>query len=456
VETHRTVRPFVRSLVTRGSSNDGSAAAMSERCVRLCLCQVSIRTWGLRIARKKKRKFRQSMPRSLAAADRHRNEQTLHGSIRKYLRDANVDARDISGGVRVGDSTFMFTDEELSTPPLAPPVIDRLVRELLQAQLLEAVRMELTNRGSSLSVTWTGHEIHIEDPQRTVAVITATRAIVKGSHRVVLGNFLAGGGQHWEILDAKFINARRVEIAATKPGPVLLTVFPDALEGACRDAAFAASARIRLTRSRDFAIGTRVDVPESSCSVRFFPVVPESPVEVKFVYTRGTTVIRGALRLRTPQDPLALVLHTPVEDSSTIADIWNTVLRTYADLTCVPTVEAVTAETASSPPAGGRYQERSPRGNRDRAATELGKGTSRQPKHLALSESLQPARGTHELLASSVAGHRRVLRMGHRAGADARKRAEAIGITLGSFETWVRPHMRGVADDDELVFTWRG
>jgi hypothetical protein len=53
-----------------------------------------------------------------------------------------------------------------------------------------------------------------------------------------------------------------------------------------------------------------------------------------------------------------------------------------------------------------------------------------------------------------VAGHRRRLTDGRRASKEARERARRVGITLRPYETWVRPHTRGVPDGLEMRFRW--
>jgi hypothetical protein len=159
--------------------------------------------------------------------------------------------------------------------------------------------------------------------------------------------------------------------------------------------------------------------------------------------------VAGALRLRTPGDPLAVAVERSV-DPDRAAVAWVLALVAYAQLTCV-----APAERDASAPSGGRTwkhaRDASAGGGRPQSRT----AAPTRVGSLVLSASLRPTGQTAALLASYVAGHRRRLRSGRRSSERARRSAEAVGIELGDAETWVRPHTRGVPDDAVLTFAWR-
>jgi hypothetical protein len=172
-----------------------------------------------------------------------------------------------------------------------------------------------------------------------VAIISATRTTFK-SHRSVHGNFLLDG-EHWATVRALLPQriAKRSQTDVPAPAPErrvrrVLTELPASVSDADRAVAVAASGRIRSERALDFGQPVVLRLPNSS--VRFLPIAEHAPVaEVTFLYRAGGRTLLGALRLKSPHDPLALVVADDHSDEEFIVEAWTTALLGYAELTCV-------------------------------------------------------------------------------------------------------------------------
>jgi hypothetical protein len=191
-------------------------------------------------------------------------------------------------------------------------------------------------------------------------------------------------------------------------------------------------------------------------TVRFHPLsAPPAPLEAPLEVVHGDKRLVGGLRLRTPQDPLALVVHA-VTDEQFLAIAWPLALIAFAELTCKPRRAAPRFTSGEQAVQGPRHDGARRSGARStQERTQLRQyGRPGLAAGLELSAALRPNAPTARYLASYVAGHRRQLRPGHRHSTSAQQHAKAVGILLADDETWVRPHARGVPRDAELRFDW--
>lgn len=387
------------------------------------------------------------------------HEQALRDDVSKFFAEARTEVQGVPGGIAVAGTRFAFSSADVERQDDLE-VVDRIVAEVFLDRLLQTTVAQLSGHGFRLRALKGRHVVyivHLHDPKQIVAVITGTRATVKGSSKLVLGNFLVGGS-HWTRVRDRLPEPTHAHPAhEPKPSPAqsalhTLTELPAVLRDDQRSAALAASNRIRTERSLEF--GQTVVLRLIDGFVRFAPIAEDGHATgVPFVYRRDHQGLRGTLRLRTPTGPLALVVTNDLPDQITVGDAWLAALLGYAELTCVPQGASVpdardrTSTTASTAP---RLARPSPP-THPHTGPEL---TSRSTHRFRLSTALKPTAPTRTLLASYVVGHRRLLPVGRRPSSDARRRAQSVGIVLGERETWVRPHARGVPARAELVFDW--
>jgi hypothetical protein len=206
-----------------------------------------------------------------------------------------------------------------------------------------------------------------------------------------------------------------------------------------------------LRHDRTIEFGHPVHLRRADCSLRFEPVALNGDaVEVPFRYCADARFLQGALRLKTPAGPLALLITDRCDDEAVVGQGWILALHGYADLTCVPVIErAASAERTNRSTDGSRHRVS------DSSRTVTSASRPRLGGGWALPSALEPVPATRALLATYVVGHRRRLSHGRRPSAEAREHAKPIGITLAANETWVKPHARGIPHDAELVFDWR-
>lgn len=382
-------------------------------------------------------------------------QQALQAAIRDFLERAGIKAVDIDGGVRIDTLEFRFRTNEQKKS--ANRVIDRLVAELLGGRLLDVVNEQIVGRNFDVRAVPGERGVRLEHARRDVALIRATRAHVFGETEVH-GNFIADGS-HWRafcsVLSVRVgVRARRRISAASVASPktTLLTALPACASQSYRDAANVASSRIRTERSLEF--GHPVVLQTPSLEVRFEPISAAGVTELPFSYSDGSRRLAGNLRLRTPQDPLALALTDAAADEPLIAEAWALALLGYAELTCEPqeplvaTAERRRRSTTAMPHGGFRVGEQLAR---DVAETS---GPPRRKRDVRFSVHLLADAQTQRVLAGCVAGHRRVLPPGQSAGEAAQQYAACLGISLRAGETWVRAHLRGAPACCELRFHW--
>ena len=385
-----------------------------------------------------------------------RRETDMRTAVRTYLLQAGIETGVVASGVELGRRRYLFSghDHYAYRTGDVDGVIDRVVAKLCPNRLLNVVVEQLAGHGFELRATQGRHGVRLHQTSgHAIAVISATRATFE-VHRSVHGNFLLDG-EHWATVRARLpqpIAKRPPSPARSEPPPSrrVLTELPACASETQRAAALAASVRIRHERTLDFGQTVVLRLPDRS--VRFSPISEHAQaVEVRFEYDHGGETLSGALRLRSSRDPLALALTGDLPAEQLVAAAWVTALLGYAELTCVPQAER---PDNGEPAPGDRRQQRSPPpAARTVAVHALDPARRRAgPK---LSASLEPTGDTQTMLASFVVGHRRLLPAGQQPSADARRRAQAIGVALAERETWVRPHARGMPTDSELVFAWR-
>jgi hypothetical protein len=162
-----------------------------------------------------------------------------------------------------------------------------------------------------------------------------------------------------------------------------------------------------------------------------------------FRLDKGAETLKGELVLG-DRDPLPLLIGEDVDDEDAIT-AWTCALLGFADATCIevepsePTTRLESTRSRWHPPSSV------PR--RRSSAPSL-------PRRRPWPSHLEPVGNWIHCSGSFVAGHRRRLNEGHTASAEACDRARQVGIILHPYETWVRPHTRGVPDGIEMRFLW--
>ena len=116
-----------------------------------------------------------------------------------------------------------------------------------------------------------------------------------------------------------------------------------------RQAAAEASRRIREERKLDF--GHPVVLRSAAGEVRFEPVSSRhGPTEVRFSVRREATTA-GALRLRTPKDPLACAVEKGPDEGETVR-AWILAGTGFAELTCLDVADQPVTHPSRRRPMG--------------------------------------------------------------------------------------------------------
>ena len=213
------------------------------------------------------------------------------------------------------------------------------------SQLLASVTKNLDASGLNLRASKGARGIVLHRHSVPVALVCATHASFRGATRFE-ADFLVAG-EHWGRLRNTLVELharaerRAAEIASHAEEPKrVLTQFPESVPAKGADTACKASRRIRTERSLSF--GHTVIVRGPSYDLGFDPVSNRSgPVELPFFFQpRGAEQARAALRLRTPNDPLAVVFPESVREPEAIR-AWLIALVAFSELTCVePSVQS--------------------------------------------------------------------------------------------------------------------
>lgn len=367
-----------------------------------------------------------------------------------YLRAGGIQARAGGDGSVVLSSGAVLSADELDRD------FDGVVGQVLlrdgKVALGEVVEEQLTRRGLEAVVHAGDGGVAVVVQGEVVAIVTPFSCNL-GSGSVIDGDFFdAADAEAWERLVATLQPTvhERPERPAPRPvselEPETLTAVQTLPKGV-RARMVRASQRLRSHRS--MAIGHRVEIVVGDAMLALLPVrfgaPPNHPLEFPFEFTRGKRWVRGAIRLKAPKDPLAIVAQSNAKRPF-IEQAWAAALDRAADLTC--------------PPQGPR-----PAKSRGPAQTGPSRGPAARPaasragsdRRLSdrLSPSWQPTGQTGELLRHYVIGHRRRLRAGSSASPAQRAAAERHGITLKAVgQTWVQPHLRGAGPDAVLTFRW--
>ncbi len=119
---------------------------------------------------------------------------------------------------------------------------------------------------------------------------------------------------------------------SVEPSPNLHFELPGTLNPVASERAMAASARLRQERRIAPAAQLEISTPHGTLS--FSPLdEDQNPLEATFTFQRGTEHVDGGLRLKRPDDPLALRTVGSLP-STLIGEAWAAALIVYAELTC--------------------------------------------------------------------------------------------------------------------------
>jgi hypothetical protein len=161
-------------------------------------------------------------------------------------------------------------------------------------------------------------------------------------------------GEHWTTLRS-WLRERSVSD--------ILTELPESVPEEVRELAVAASMRLKQERSLEFGHAVTLELRHGS--IRFEPISQHgNAVQVPFKYVRAEDwFLRGALRLRTPKEPLALVVNDRSADPGVIGEAWALGLSGYAELTCTsggaePAPALRSTPDAAAGPSGGATKAR--------------------------------------------------------------------------------------------------
>lgn len=210
----------------------------------------------------------------------------------------------------------------------------------------------------------------------------------------------------------------------------VLLEFPEDLPDNVRERAIVASARLRHERRRVPAVGVKVVTPNGT--VVYEPIDESStPLEVTFRFASPGGTVLGALRLKRPDDPLALRV-IQLSSQAVLGEAWAVAIVVYAALTCGE--PSFAARTPSKPALSQTPRGPAPRD--DEHSSGVPRRTTTEPIQL---EDWQ--RGSVPRWA--VEGFVRRLPKGQKMQPTARRAAKQVGVTVPPGHTWVRRHSRG-------------
>lgn len=275
-----------------------------------------------------------------------------------------------------------------------------------------------------------------------VATVRPSSAEVGGER--ISGDFLGEGAWWREVAEA----IERLSAGGRPRGSGLTAELVDAeiLPLTLREACLQASEDIRLHRTAAF--GTSVNVAIGSVKLTFDPVetVPAGHI-VRFRFEDEHGETRGHLRLF-GADPLPMAVES--RNLFDAARIYACVVLAFAALTVRP--EFVNETPGRAARGTRRHGAVSPPADRVRLVQRSASVWSRRTQRVVGGGVFEPLGATRT--AHWVVGHVRVLSHGQHASEEAVAAAAAVGIRLRSGETWVRPHVRGLAPDESLSFRW--
>jgi len=384
--------------------------------------------------REQARKAKQRRDAELA----NRRLQIALQYVLAFLGDGGIEAVLRDNAVVLADGPVRPSDGVLDSRARLDRWVDALIWERYRAVLRRSVSVHLAASDVSLAAGPSGWVVSRDGAQ--VASVRATAAHTKGG-LTRQGNFLAPG-DHWRLL-ADDLSAVTVPAPRrTKPlNARLLSGLPDWLEPEVRDLAMDASRRLRT--ERNIALGHTVELQYDNGLIRFDPLRrgPEH-IELPVTWSGWSEHATGDLYIDVRRDPLPLHFRGEGTEQEA-APGWVWALVGYAQLVCRPDLTDLT-----------RSRSVTARADTVRASTPSEAWQRSDGKAADNRGRLRPIGLTIEWIASYVAGHRRLLRAGHRASDAARTNAARVGIVLGKGETWVSPHVRGVPPDAVLQFRW--
>jgi len=384
---------------------------------------------------------REKARRAEERRDAEAANRRLHNALKHvvaFLNGGGVDAAVRDNSVVLADGPVRPPNGVLLSRAKLDRWIDALVWERYRAVLRRSVSAHLAASDLGFATGSDGWIVSGEGAK--VASVAATRAQARGGP-TRRGNFLAPG-EHWRLL-ADDLSAVAVP-APRQPkrrNVRLLSDLPDWLEPEVRDLAMDASRRLRT--ERNIALGHTVELQYDSGTIRFEPLRrgPEH-IELPVAWSGWPEHATGELHVDGRRDPLPLRCSWEGGEQEVVPG-WVWALAGFAELVCRPDLTDLSRSGAVTSSAGrlGASATSRPRERADRSA-----GTDRG--------RLRPIGQTVHWIASYVAGHRRLLRLGHHASDAARANAAKVGIVLRHGETWVSPHVRGVPPDAVLQFRW--
>lgn len=374
-----------------------------------------------------------------------RRNQELHaqfvGLATKFFRDADIDFVSTAEAIPTKESTFRRW-------------LNR--RAMLKAGdvLAEYLKTRLESFGVPLSVSRKRGRFDVKlKGGELVGRVSPAGALIESRH--LRGNFLITGA-HWdELIESLGQRAQEIEqknsahsetgagraerVRSQSAHQTSFKEFPPSVPDDLRTRALEASGKIRAKRS--LAFDTEVEITLSDGRViRFWPIRRRrGALEAPFRMTYESRLTDGALDLERSVDPLPLVLYGE-PDVECPGREWALALVAFAELTVVPVKEiSVTTRTQRS---------------RSSALAQKSRRTRALPasNRIQYLNRLRATGNSLGALSSIVAGHRRRLRPGHHASAEAVRAAASVGIQLGADETWVRAFTRGQERADLLTF----
>lgn len=333
--------------------------------------------------------------------------------------------------------------------------VDVEVMNQRSQSLITLVRSGLIDHGQEFEVVRTDRGVILRR-DRDYATIQPTQArVLRGASKPVNGNFTKPGlhwRRFWETLDPKLSTpvktARHPKPKVTRPPPpqtpefTLVTNLKKRVSSESIEVAIRSSEQIRTERTIALAHTAKLIADDRTLTLEPISLRGNAP-QVVFQYSIPDRKLRGAMYLRSPEIPIAIGVD-PKSDRDLIGEAWICALAGFAALTCPE--QDTHASTPGRPPTGGQTARtnKPPRNTPRPQARKPAIGNSR----------LTPDESTQQIAASYVPGHVRRLSPGRSPSAEARLRAESIGIQLGLHETWVQPHARGLPDDIDLTFRW--
>ncbi len=378
-------------------------------------------------------------------AEKERKRRKRHpkalGLIVEFFRAAGIQAAAEESSVRIGNAVINVSRTHVAKLEKLEALIDEAVWAHFREALLTSITRHLDGATDLRATPGTNGWVLSED-RTPLVVIRATAAKTKfmPAHS---GNFLTRDAD-WAAVATEVAELRArmaARVAASRSQPRVFREFPDYLGAGLWELALDASRQLRTERNLVF--GHAVELQYADGSIRFDPL-RQGPlgVELPITWDRWTDGTTAEIYIDGRRDPLQLSFRGE-DDDQTAVHGWVLALVGYAELVCREDLVDLLRPRPRRAPA---TQVRTPRSSGTRPLPGSRRARS--------SGGFKAVGRTRRWITSYVVGHRRRLRPGHRASAEAKAHAARVGITLRPGETWVSPHVRGVPPDAVLQFQW--